>query len=94
MTTLTLRIYLAGYAGLLLPRAMRRLIARTKMHRAWLSGDMGVYAEYVSDHRVYFGVCDRDWMQYRKGPTRTPAKLRKIAQSLLFPFSNTERVQA
>lgn len=88
MNNLTLRFFLAGYAGLLLPRAIRRLIARTNMHRAWLSGDMGVYNEYHNDEKIFSGVCDREWFQYRKGPSRATAKFQKVVKVLLFPFHN------
>ncbi|MBA1280435.1 hypothetical protein [Stutzerimonas stutzeri] len=88
MTSLNLRFHLAGYSGLLLPRALRRLIAGSQMHRAWLQGDMGVHVEDLDGEWVFFGVCDRDWMQYRKGPSRTVAPLRKITKAILFPFSN------
>lgn len=86
MTSLNLRFYLAGYSGLLLPRAMRRLLARTNLHRAWLSGDMGVFTEERAEGMVACGVCDREWTQYRKGAGRAPAKLSTIAKHLLFPF--------
>ncbi len=88
MTSLSLRFYLAGYSGLLLPRAMRRILARTKLHRAWLSGDMGVFTEERPEGMVACGVCDREWVQFRKGAGRAPAKLRTIAKHLLFPYGN------
>lgn len=86
MTSLNLRFYLAGYSGLLLPRAMRRLLARTNLHRAWLAGDVGVFKEERPEGMVACGVCDREWIQFRKGAGRAPAKLRTIAIHLISPF--------
>ena len=88
MTCLHMRFYLAGYSGLLLPRAMRRLLARTTIHRAWLSGYMGVFQEESPEGMVGRGVCDRPTMHYRKGSNRAPAKLRTIAKHLLSPYNN------
>lgn len=88
MTSLKLRFYLAGYSGLLLPRAMRRLLARSVLHRAWLAGDMGVFKEKRAEGLVACGACARDSMHYRKGTARTPAKLRTITKHLLSPFDN------
>lgn len=88
MISLNHRFYFAGYSGLLLPRALRRLLARTEMHRAWLAGDMGIFTEERWGEEVTCGVCDRDSMHYRKGSVRTPAGLLKIAKQLLFPFGN------
>ncbi|MBA1280442.1 hypothetical protein [Stutzerimonas stutzeri] len=82
------RFFLAGYSGLLLPRAFRRLIAGTNIHRKWLAGDMGVFKEERAEGTVACGVCDRTYMQYRKGPARAPASLFTIAKHLLFPFRN------
>lgn len=39
------RIYLYGYQRGDLPRWMRRIIARTELHRAWLSGYHGRFEE-------------------------------------------------
>lgn len=39
------RLYLAGYRGWTMPRALRRLIARTGPHRAWFSGWRGCFEE-------------------------------------------------
>lgn len=86
MTSLNQRFYLAGYSGLLLPRAMRRILARTNLHRAWLAGDMGVFKEERPEGMVACGVCDREWIQFRKGAGRAPAKLRTIAIHLISPF--------
>lgn len=38
-------IYLIGYSGRTLPRWMRRKIARTELHRAWLVGYLGWFTE-------------------------------------------------
>lgn len=39
------RIYLTGYAGRQAPRWLRRALARTELHRAWLSGIDGRFEE-------------------------------------------------
>lgn len=56
------RFYLLGYYGILPTRALRRIFAGTKAHRAWLSGVMGVYKDMYGQH---YGVCDREWTFYR-----------------------------
>lgn len=56
-----LDLYLLGYEGRLAPRAIRRLLARTQMHRAWLSGYMGVFRE----ERQHFGCLGRAGMRSR-----------------------------
>ena len=35
--------YLLGYDQWIAPRWLRRLFASTEIHRAWLSGNLGVY---------------------------------------------------
>lgn len=35
-------IFHLGYQGFLLPRLLRRMIAKTRAHRAWLSGFTGL----------------------------------------------------
>ncbi len=45
MTSLYLHIYLAGYSGRIMPRWLRRMIAATEWHRAWLCGHLGFFAE-------------------------------------------------
>lgn len=40
-----LEIYLMGYEGVCPPRWVRRLIAGSELHRAWLAGYMGVFYE-------------------------------------------------
>ena len=42
---LLLRIYLAGYAGYRPPRLVRRLLAGSPCHRAWLLGFKGFFIE-------------------------------------------------
>ena len=42
---LYLRVYLAGYSGRVLPRWLRRLVARSALHRAWLSGFTGYFEQ-------------------------------------------------
>ena len=86
MTSLALRFYLAGYSNLTMPRPMRRLLARTQMHHAWLAGHMGLFKEGEGDDEVAYGVCNRDCMRYRKGPGVTKTKLRTFVLSLLSPF--------
>lgn len=46
--------YLKGYQQHLWPRWLRRLIVGTELHRAWLSGHMGVFEPGGS-------VCAREW---------------------------------
>lgn len=38
-------IYLAGYSGTCPPRWLRRLLAGSDWHRAWLLGQMGFFVE-------------------------------------------------
>ena len=40
-----LRVYLAGYRGRVMPRCLRRIAARSALHRAWLSGFTGCFDE-------------------------------------------------
>lgn len=42
---LLLQIYLLGYSGWHLPRALRKGLARTALHRAWLCGHLGCFCE-------------------------------------------------
>ena len=39
------RVYLAGYSGRVLPRWLRRLAARSALHRVWLSGFTGCFEQ-------------------------------------------------
>ncbi|OWJ69589.1 hypothetical protein CDV52_15885 [Haematobacter missouriensis] len=39
------RIYLAGYGGWQMPRRLRKLIAGTQAHRAWLLGVTGCFEQ-------------------------------------------------
>ena len=39
------RIYLAGYAGKRAPRWLRRVLGRTELYQAWLSGVHGCFEE-------------------------------------------------
>ena len=50
--------YLEGYQQHLWPRWLRRLIVGTELHRAWLSGHMGVFEPDG-------GVCSREWYTRR-----------------------------
>jgi hypothetical protein len=59
-------LYMKGYKGVLYPRWVRRLMARTELHRAWLSGYMGIFCE--QDQRKEWrrtSVCDRATFAYR-----------------------------
>lgn len=53
--------YFVGYQGGLPFRWVRRVLAKTDMHRSWLAGNMGSYYECGKK----FGVCDRYWYSYR-----------------------------
>lgn len=39
------RVYLAGYKGHVMPRWLRRIVARSTLHHAWLSGFTGCFSE-------------------------------------------------
>lgn len=43
--TFLLRVYLIGHSGRILPRRLRKLIARSEIHRAWLLGYMGFFEQ-------------------------------------------------
>ena len=45
--------YLQGYQGIIWPRWLRRCIAGTEIHRAWLLGHLG----FFSEARVSYGPC-------------------------------------
>jgi hypothetical protein len=47
--------YLRGYSGYVYPRILRRVFAKTRIHRAWLSGKLGVFIEVETRRR--HGVC-------------------------------------
>ncbi len=55
-------LYLFGYKKHSLPRTLRCLFAKTKLHRSWLSGSMGVYCENGQRR----GVKSRAWYTRRK----------------------------
>lgn len=59
--TILSQLYLLGYKQWMAPRAVRRLMAGTIVHRAWLAGNMGLYE---SEGEKY-GVCDRQWYTNR-----------------------------
>lgn len=61
MDAIAHRFYLFGYRAKVLPRFLRRLIARSDFHRAWLAGHMGVFEQ----HGARCGVSDREVFQYR-----------------------------
>ncbi|WGK63489.1 hypothetical protein QAO71_17110 (plasmid) [Halopseudomonas sp. SMJS2] len=79
------RFYVLGYDGILPASALRRIIAGTKAHRAWISGVMGVYKD---EHGQHYGVCDREWTFYRVvclGQNETSALT--IVRHVLVPWS-------
>ncbi|ATG38002.1 MAG: hypothetical protein HEP70_19955 [Rhodobiaceae bacterium] len=45
MEAIYFRAYLSGYSGRVLPRRVRRLIAGSELHRAWLLGYMGFFEQ-------------------------------------------------
>ncbi|TKA94202.1 hypothetical protein FAZ78_23635 [Cereibacter changlensis] len=45
MRQVYMRFYAAGYSRRVMPRRLRRLLARTGLHRAWLSGYLGCFWE-------------------------------------------------
>lgn len=45
--------YFHGYAQRHTPRALRKLLARSQLHRAWLSGRNG----YFIEADVLYGLC-------------------------------------
>lgn len=51
---LLLSIYLKGYEGYRPPRWVRRLLAKTEIHHAWLAGYMHVF--YDEDGRLRAGI--------------------------------------
>lgn len=61
------RAYFIGYEQLFLPRSLRRLIAKSELHRAWLAGNQGNIG--VTD-----GVLYRKWFTNRKHHTNATLK--------------------
>lgn len=59
---LLLRAYLLGYGGYLPSRLVRRLVAGTELHRAWLCGYMGIFR---NDDGRLSSVCDRPGLHSR-----------------------------
>ncbi|TKA94344.1 hypothetical protein FAZ78_22865 [Cereibacter changlensis] len=45
MRQVYMRFYAAGHSRRVMPRRLRRLLARTGLHRAWLSGYLGCFWE-------------------------------------------------
>lgn len=37
--------YMQGYRGKVLPRAVRKLCAKSTLHRAWLAGHLGIFEQ-------------------------------------------------
>jgi|GEM_PF-7063268 len=78
------RFYLLGYSGRCISRQLRRVLAGTNLHRAWLSGHMGLYEQDGRKH----GVCHREGYQFRKGKQRREESgIFEIIPILLRPFS-------
>lgn len=42
-----------GYKGINIPRSIRRLFAKTKLHRAWIAGKFNPYSEQIDDSDYY-----------------------------------------
>lgn len=61
MRSATMYVYFLGYKGYLMPRLIRRLFARSRLHEAWLLGYMGVYEE--AGRRI--GALERSWHSCR-----------------------------
>ena len=45
MTSIYLRAYLAGHTGQIMPRRLRKAIAGSELHRAWLVGFLGFFEQ-------------------------------------------------
>lgn len=81
-TSLCLRFYFVGYEGLALSRRIRRMLAKTPFHRAWLEGYMG---SFVAEGRKT-SVLDYVWDRVRKGPHHRPAPFAKVLHCLFNPY--------
>lgn len=55
MSSLYLRVYLYGYDGNPMPRFLRKLIAGSEIHRAWLVG----YKGFFEEDGIRFGPANR-----------------------------------
>lgn len=53
--------YMQGYRGKVPPRVVRKLFAKSTLHRAWLAGHMGVFEQAG----FRFGVTNRSNFHYR-----------------------------
>ncbi len=51
---LSFRFYMHGYKHRPMPALLRRVLARTRLHRAWLSGRNG----YFDECGVRYGLCN------------------------------------
>lgn len=87
MTSLTTRFFMVGYSQVLLPRIARRMLARTVLHRAWLSGHMGVFEEASDAGSVRAGISTRQVMHYRKGAESNKGSALKSLMCLAVPFA-------
>ena len=45
MTSIYLRAYLAGLAGQVMPSRLRKVLAGSELHRAWLVGFLGFFEQ-------------------------------------------------
>ena len=63
VTRILHRVYLFGYVGSVVPRACRRIVAGSELHRAWLSGLMGIFYDHTGRR---CGVLDRQDFRARK----------------------------
>lgn len=59
---LAMRFYLIGYKSNIPPRIIRKLIAGSDLHRAWISGWNGNFTE----SEKFMGVVDREWLRSKK----------------------------
>jgi hypothetical protein len=62
--------YIFGYNGLCFSKTARRFFAKSKIHKAWLSGHMGIY--YEGDIRS--SITTRLWILNRKKQTTSTFK--------------------
>jgi hypothetical protein len=65
MQRIYLDVYLAGYGGWVMPRWLRRLIAGTELHRAWVLGFNGYFKQdgdsYCRARPPVPAPSDEDW---------------------------------
>ena len=56
--------YLFGYKGRILPRFIRKIFARSGLHKSWLAGHMGAFIDVCSGSAS--SVTDWNVYQFRK----------------------------